>query len=67
MQSNMTREDAIALVNGVRSRILELFPDGEKAYELIYAPRFSRLIAEHVGIPDVERRGVVIPFLSTRH
>jgi hypothetical protein len=63
----MTREDADALVRGVRGWILELFPDGEQAYELIYAPRFRRLIASHVGIPDVERRGVVIPFPAIHH
>jgi hypothetical protein len=63
-QSNLTHREAVALVNTVRDRILELFPDGEETYELIYAPRFRRLIREHVGEPDGERRGVVIPFRS---
>ena len=44
MQSNMTVDDAEWLVQGVRERILGLFPDGDDTYELIYAPRFRRLI-----------------------
>lgn len=48
MQSNMTRDAADALVHSVRERVLTLFPDGEQAYELIYAQRFRRLIDEFV-------------------
>lgn len=62
MQSNMTRRDAEALVRGVRERILTLFPDGEQTYELIYTPRFRRLIDEFTFASDSQRRGVVIPF-----
>jgi hypothetical protein len=58
MQSNMTRDDADALVQGVRERILKLFPDGEQTYELIYARRFRRLIDEFAGASS---RGVAIP------
>ena len=58
MQSNMTRDAADALIQGVRKRILTLFPDGEQAYELIYAPRFRRLIDEFA---QASGRGVVIP------
>ena len=57
MQSNMTVRDAESLVQIVRERILALFPDGGETYELIYAARFRRLIAEYArGRP----RGVVI-------
>lgn len=62
MQSNMRRDEAEALIAGIRERILELFPDGESAYELIYAPRFRRLIDEFTTAPPDRRRGVVIPF-----
>jgi hypothetical protein len=59
MQSNLTVDDAESLVESVRTRILALFPDGEETYEIIYAPRFRRLIQEYT----VSRRpGVVIPF-----
>ncbi|MBI4264628.1 MAG: hypothetical protein HY657_09645 [Acidobacteria bacterium] len=66
MQSNMTRQDAEFLVGGVRQWILTVFPDGEQAYEIIYAPRFRRLIDEFAlasGGPD---RRVVIPFPGGR-
>lgn len=62
MQSNMTREEAEAFVAGLRERILALFPDGASAYELIYAPRFRRLIDEFTAPVSDGRRGVVIPF-----
>ena len=63
MQSNLTRDDAEGLVAGIRERILGLFPDGEQTYELIYAPRFKRLICEYArGRPP----GVVIPFPDRR-
>jgi hypothetical protein len=63
MQSNMTVNDAESLVQSVRGRILALFPDGAETYELIYAPRFRRLINECArdGHP-----GVVIPFPARR-
>jgi hypothetical protein len=59
MQSNMTVRDAQALVDNVRGRILALFPDGAGTYELIYAPRFRRLISEYTSDRP---RGVVITF-----
>jgi len=65
MQSGMTRRDAEALVQTVRERILSLFPDGEQTYELVYAPRFRRLIDEFARV-DPPSTGVVIPFPSVR-
>ncbi len=65
MQSSMTRGDAESLVATVRERILALFPEGEETYELIYAPRFRRLMDEFTSTPGV-RRAVVIPFPSDR-
>ena len=63
MQSNLTVDDAEGLVKDIRARILALFPDGEETYELIYAPRFRRLIHEHA----LSRHpGVVIPFPNRR-
>jgi hypothetical protein len=65
MQSSMTRRDAESLVAVVRERILVLFPDGHETYELIYAPRFRRLLDEFAPAPS-GRRGVVVPFPSSR-
>jgi hypothetical protein len=41
------------------NKILALFPDGGDTYELLYAPRFRRLIDQYATEP-FER--VVIPF-----
>jgi hypothetical protein len=65
MQSSMTRRDAESLIAAVRERILVLFPEGEETYELIYAPRFRRLLNEFTSSPP-SRRGTVIPFPSAR-
>lgn len=65
MQSGMTRRDAELLVQVVRERILHLFPDGEETYELVYAPRFKRLIDEFAR-PEPRPRGVVLPFRVPR-
>ena len=62
MQSNMTRRDAERLVEMIRQQVLELFPGGEQTYEVIYAPRFSRLIREFAGVSDARQGGVMIPF-----
>jgi len=61
MQSGMTRRDAETLVQTIRERILSLFPDGEQTYELIYAPRFRRLIDEFTRA-EPRAKGVVIRF-----
>lgn len=61
MQSGMTRHDAEQLVATIRMRILELFPDGEGTYELIYAPRFKRLIDEF-AVEKTRAPKVVIRF-----
>jgi hypothetical protein len=58
MQSNMTVDDAESLVQWVRQRVLALFPDGAETFELIYVPRFRRLIGEYAA---GHRAGVVIP------
>jgi hypothetical protein len=55
MQQPMTRRQAEALVAATRQRILELFPDKEQTYELILAPRFTRLMNEFVETEPSER------------
>ena len=62
VQSNLTRTEAEMFVGGIRNRILTLFPDGESAYEIIYAPRFRRLIDQYTTRMSSDRRRVVIPF-----
>jgi len=64
MQSGLSRREAELLVESVREHILTLFPDGANTFEVVYAPRFRRLIDEFTVSP-AERRGVVFPFPTT--
>lgn len=48
-QSDMPREEALRHVAEVRRFALRLFPGKEVAFELIYAPRFKRVIREIYG------------------
>jgi hypothetical protein len=48
-QSDMPVEEAAALVAETRRFALLSFPDKGPTYDLIYAPRFRRLMAEKYG------------------
>lgn len=45
-QSEMPVEEAAELVAATRRFALTLFPDKAQTYDLIYQPRFQRLLAE---------------------
>jgi len=45
-QTDMPVEEAEELVTATRQYALRLFPDKEQTYDLIYQPRFQRLMAE---------------------
>jgi len=45
-QGGLGRSEAEALVEAARRHILDLFPGKEATYDLIYRPRFERLIRE---------------------
>lgn len=45
-QSDMPVEEAAELVAATRRFALHLFPDKESVYDLIYQPRFRRLMSE---------------------
>ena len=45
-QTDMPVEEAAELVANVREFALRLFPDKGPTYDLLYAPRFRRLMAE---------------------
>ena len=49
-QTSMTREEALEHFVKVREFALRLFPGKELAFEIIYAPRFKRLINEKYGV-----------------
>ena len=44
-QTDMPVEEAAELVAATRQYALRLFPDKEQTYDLIYRPRFQRLLA----------------------
>jgi len=45
-QSSIPLEKAHAVVEGVKRYALRLFPDKEATFDLIYLPRFRRLLQE---------------------
>jgi hypothetical protein len=46
-RGDLNREDSWKLVEGVKQWALELFPGKEEAFEIIYRPRFRRIIEKH--------------------
>ncbi len=44
--NDITHEEALSIFEGVKRHALKLFPDKEEAFEIIYAPRFRRLLNE---------------------
>lgn len=45
-----TREEATRVVENLRTQALKLFPGKETAFDMIYRPRFQRVIAETFGL-----------------
>ena len=45
-QTDMPLEEAAEIVAATRRSALRLFPGQEQTYDLIYQPRFQRLLAE---------------------
>ncbi len=43
---NITHDQAIRVVEGVKKHALLLFPDKEETFDIIYAPRFKRVLNE---------------------
>ena len=48
-QTDMTLADAEQMTAAVRGAILRLFPGKELAFDIIYLPRFRRLLVERYG------------------
>ncbi|HVN95352.1 MAG TPA: hypothetical protein VMT62_02895 [Syntrophorhabdaceae bacterium] len=42
----LTHDHAIAVVEGVKKQALKLFPGKEETFDMIYAPRFKRVLNE---------------------
>ncbi|HMK55467.1 MAG TPA: hypothetical protein VK448_02390 [Dissulfurispiraceae bacterium] len=50
-RSELSQKDCIELVENTRKTVLKLFPEKEDVFNLIYVPRFSRVICERFRIP----------------
>ena len=51
MQSDMTLSEALVTMENTKKAALALFPDKEFVYDLVYTPRFRRIIEERFTIP----------------
>lgn len=49
-QADISLEEAQGVVQGVRRSACTLFPDKGETFELIYTPRFRRLISEKYAL-----------------
>lgn len=49
MQSDLTLHESLALMNDAKRAALNLFPDKEFVYDLVYTPRFERILNERFG------------------
>ncbi len=45
-QTQLSLEEAQAVIQGVKKQALRLFPDKEETFDLIYLPRFQRLLRD---------------------
>ena len=60
IQGRLERADAERLVEATRQQVLRLFPGQDQTYDLIYRPRFERLVREFT-----RRGGKLLPFRPT--
>jgi hypothetical protein len=51
LQSTLTLRESLDLMDQTKKAALALFPDKESVYDLIYLPRFRRIIHERFTIP----------------
>ncbi len=50
MQSDLSLEESLSVTEHAKQAALSLFPDKESVYNLVYAPRFRRIIKERYFI-----------------
>jgi hypothetical protein len=51
MQSDLTLQESLGLMENTKKAALVLFPEKEFVYDLIYTPRFRRIVEERFTIP----------------
>lgn len=50
MQSDLSLQEALQLMESTKKAALGLFPDKEFVYDLVYTPRFRRILNERFTI-----------------
>ena len=50
-QKDLTLREAFDILKNTKQAVLNLFPDKESVFELVYTPRFRRIIRERFVIP----------------
>lgn len=45
-QNDISLEEALSICEGVKRHALNMFPDKEETFNIVYAPRFRRLLNE---------------------
>ncbi len=50
-QTDLTLREAFDIMQDTKKAALSLFPDKESVYELIYTPKFRKIISERFVIP----------------
>jgi hypothetical protein len=50
-QRDLTLREAFDILKNTKQAVLNLFPDKESVFELVYSPRFRRIIRERFVIP----------------
>ena len=51
MQADLTLREAFDIIQDTKRAALALFPDKGDVFDLVYAPRFKRIIRERFVIP----------------
>jgi len=51
-QPDLTLQEAYWIIEDAKQAALNIFPDKERVYNLIYLPRFQRIISERFFIKD---------------
>ncbi len=51
MQSDLSLQECLELMENTKKAALSLFPDKEFVYDLVYTPRFRRILSARFTIP----------------
>jgi hypothetical protein len=51
IQSDLSLQESLELIENTKKAALSLFPDKESVYDLVYTPRFRRVLYTRFTIP----------------